>query len=228
MTELMNRSPFILRGFGWFNVFFAAEFLLAAGDWISLNLVLNALLMVWLLVPLNRPALALGRNVAGWIAALALIYAESWLPGLESLTANAKNIQGFSWDYLTELAGDLVNWQMAAWLVVLAALYLFLRNWLRLSVFTVLYFAAGVVLPWAWQELRPADVTDETAPILEAKTDAGAADNAAVAQWHTAFLDYEKNRRARLPAGLSEKDTPFDILILNICSLANDDLEIEL
>lgn len=114
MTDLMNRSPFILRGFGWFNVFFAAEFLLAAGDWISLNLVLNALLMVWLLVPLNRPALALGRNVAGWIAALALIYAESWLPGLESLTANAKNIQGFSWDYLTELAGDLVNWQMAA------------------------------------------------------------------------------------------------------------------
>ena len=62
MTELMNRSPFILRGFGWFNVFFAAEFLLAAGDWISLNLVLNALLMVWLLVPFNRPALALGRR----------------------------------------------------------------------------------------------------------------------------------------------------------------------
>ena len=40
-----------------------------------------------------------------------------------------------------------------------------------------------------------------------------------------AFLDYEKERRAVLPTGLNAKDTPFDIVIMNVCSLSNDDLE---
>ncbi len=219
-----SRSPFALQGLGWFNVFFAAEFLLAAGDWISLNLAANALLIVVLLLPLQHRALKALRTVLCTVAAAALLYAESWLPGWDSLVANTRNILGFSADYLLELAGDFVNWPMVAWGLVLIAAYAFLRNWLRVSVFTVLYFVAGVLAPAAWQTFHPAE-TETTVAVPEAAAPSETADAGAVAQWYDAFIAYEKNRRARIPAGLSEKDTPFDILILNICSLANDDLD---
>ena len=45
-------------------------------------------------------------------------------------------------------------------------------------------------------------------------------------EWYDAFLAYEHDRRARFPNGLSEKDTPFDILLLSICSVSNDDLAV--
>ena len=51
-----------------------------------------------------------------------------------------------------------------------------------------------------------------------------AADSKTIEEWYQAFLNYEKERRAELPQGLPDKDTPFDILLLNICSLSNDDL----
>ena len=222
--ETAPRSPFVLQGLGWFNVFFAAEFLLAAGDWISLNLAANALLIAALLVPLKRRAIARLRAALCAIATAGLLYAESWLPGWESLAANTKNILGFSGDYLLELAGDFVNWPMVAWGLVLIAAYAFLRNWLRVSVFTVLYFVAGILVPTAWQTFHPAEAEVAAAPAADAATAPETADAKAVSQWYDAFIDYEKNRRARIPAGLNEKDTPFDILILNICSLSNDDL----
>ena len=218
-----TRSPFLLQGLGWFNVFFVAEFLLAAGDWIALNLAGNALLIVALLVPLKRRVTKLVRTGACAVAAVALIYAESWLPGWESLVANSRNILGFSGDYLLEIAADVINWPMIAWGVVLIAAYAFLRNWLRVSVFTVLYFVAGILVPTAWQNFHPAQEETAAANIVEAPA-TETANAQAIVQWYDAFIDYEKNRRARIPAGLNEKDTPFDILILNICSLSNDDL----
>ena len=45
-----------------------------------------------------------------------------------------------------------------------------------------------------------------------------------IAKWYSAFLEYEKERRAAFPQGIPAKDTPFDIVLLNVCSLSNDDL----
>lgn len=39
------------------------------------------------------------------------------------------------------------------------------------------------------------------------------------------FHDTEKDRRAEWPDKLAKDSTPFDILLLNICSLSNDDLK---
>ena len=222
MSTTENRSPFLLKGLGWFNVFFIAEFMLAAGDWISLSVAWNALLIVCLLVP-QPQKLRFVQQMLGWAAAAVLLYGESWLPPVASLLSNTQNILGFSWSYLAELASDFVNGQMLLWLVVLAAGYAFLRRWVRVSVFTVLYFTAGILTPWAWQEMHPADTPEPLALAETAATETTDANT--IAQWYDAFIAYEKDRKAALPAGLSAKDTPFDIVLLNICSLSNDDLE---
>lgn len=220
-----NRS---WKGLGIWNVYFVLKFALAAFGYINLDLLGNALLMAWLLLPIDRRALRILRGVLGFVAAVVLIYSESWLPGIESIMANKAGITGFSLLYVTELAIDFINPQMVGWGLLALLLYFLLRNYLRLTFFTIVYFLGAVTFPFV-QSLLPEDApvqvagtaTSTQAPTTgKAKSD----DLKAVGEWYSAFIDYERERRATMPQGLSEKDTPFDILLLSICSLSNDDL----
>lgn len=220
-----NRS---WKGLGIWNVYFVLKFALAAFGYINLDLLGNALLMAWLLLPIDRRALRILRGVLGFVAAVALIYSESWLPGIESIMANKAGITGFSLLYVTELAIDFINPSMVGWGLLALLLYFLLRNYLRLTFFTIVYFLGAVTFPFV-QSLLPEDApvqvagtaTSTQAPTTgKAKSD----DLKAVGEWYSAFIDYERERRATMPQGLSEKDTPFDILLLSICSLSNDDL----
>lgn len=224
-------SPF-LRGLGWWNVFFACEFALAACDYLSLSVLYNALLFFVLLLPVANRKISIARHVLAAAGAAVLVYSESWLPGLDSITSNAANIAGFSASYIKELLWDFVNFEMVGWGIVIALAYLVLRNWIRLSVVTVLYFVGFVLTPYLWNAVNPPETetpelaaTDTTAAESK-KTAAGAADSATITKWLAAFHEYEKDRKAQLPEGLSAKDTPFDIVIMNICSLSNDDLAV--
>lgn len=220
-----NRS---WKGLGIWNVYFVLKFALAAFGYINLDFLSNALLMAWLLLPIDRRALRILRGGLGFVAAVVLIYSESWLPGIESIMANKAGITGFSLLYVTELAIDFINPQMVGWGLLALLLYFLLRNYLRLTFFTIVYFLGAVTFPFV-QSLLPEDApvqvagtaTSTQAPTTgKAKSD----DLKAVGEWYSAFIDYERERRATMPQGLSEKDTPFDILLLSICSLSNDDL----
>lgn len=220
-----NRS---WKGLGIWNVYFVLKFALAAFGYINLDFLGNALLMAWLLLLIDRRALRILRGGLGFVAAVVLIYSESWLPGIESIMANKAGITGFSLLYVTELAIDFINPQMVGWGLLALLLYFLLRNYLRLTFFTIVYFLGAVTFPFV-QSLLPEDApvqvagtaTSTQAPTTgKAKSD----DLKAVGEWYSAFIDYERERRATMPQGLSEKDTPFDILLLSICSLSNDDL----
>ena len=220
-----NRS---WKGLGIWDVYFVLKFALAAFGYINLDFLGNALLMAWLLLPIDRRALRILRGGLGFVAAVVLIYSESWLPGIESIMANKAGITGFSLLYVTELAIDFINPQMVGWGLLALLLYFLLRNYLRLTFFTIVYFLGAVTFPFV-QSLLPEDApvqvagtaTSTQAPTTgKAKSD----DLKAVGEWYSAFIDYERERRATMPQGLSEKDTPFDILLLSICSLSNDDL----
>lgn len=220
-----NRS---WKGLGIWNVYFVLKFALAAFGYINLDFLGNALLMAWLLLPIDRRALRILRGGLGFVAAVVLIYSESWLPGIESIMANKAGITGFSLLYVTELAIDFINPQMVGWGLLALLLYFLLRNYLRLTFFTIVYFLGAVTFPFV-QSLLPEDApvqvagtaTSTQAPTTgKAKSD----DLKTVGEWYSAFIDYERERRATMPQGLSEKDTPFDILLLSICSLSNDDL----
>ena len=197
-------SPF-LRGLGWWNVFFACEFALAACDYLSLSVLYNALLFFVLLLPVANRKLSIVRHVLAAAGAAVLVYSESW---------------------------DFVNFEMVGWGIVIALAYLVLRNWIRLSVVTVLYFVGFVLTPYLWNAVNPLETETpelaaaDTTAAESKKTAAGAADSATITKWLAAFHEYEKDRKAQLPEGLSAKDTPFDIVIMNICSLSNDDLAV--
>lgn len=225
-----------LSGLGLWNVYFIAKFILASLGTLVLQPIYNALLIVVLLMPPKGRELWEKVKTAGCLVfAVTLAYSESWLPSIDSLIANAQNVAGFSINYLVQLAWDFINVPIIVCGIILVLLYQVLKHFVRVSVLTIGYFVFCIVQPY-WADM---DVESRVAPMLASKalsaekavdmalTTKGAAsvENETIQSWYTAFLEYEKDRKATLPNGLSEKDSPFDIVLLNICSLSNDDLE---
>lgn len=230
-TRIENGAGPRFTGLGVWNVYFIIAFALAAFGYIELNLLGNALLMAWLLLPVGPKWLRILRGTLGVAAAAVLLYSESWLPGVDSILANKGGIAGFSLLYMAEFALDFINVKMVGWGLLVFLGYFLVRRYVRVTFFTIVYFLGAVTMPWV-QSILPerapvvtADAGGQTnEAVAPAKT--GKADAKAVGEWYDAFLAYEHDRRARFPNGLSEKDTPFDILLLSICSVSNDDLAV--
>ncbi len=230
-TRIENGAGPRFTGLGVWNVYFIIAFALAAFGYIELNLLGNALLMAWLLLPVGPKWLRILRGTLGVAAAAVLLYSESWLPGVDSILANKGGIAGFSLLYMAEFALDFINVKMVGWGLLVFLGYFLVRRYVRVTFFTIVYFLGAVTMPWVQSilpERAPVVTTDAGGQTNEAAAPAktGKADAKAVGEWYDAFLAYEHDRRARFPNGLSEKDTPFDILLLSICSVSNDDLAV--
>ena len=230
-TRIENGAGPRFTGLGVWNVYFIIAFALAAFGYIELNLLANALLMAWLLLPVGPKWLRILRGTLGVAAAAVLLYSESWLPGVDSILANKGGIAGFSLLYMAEFALDFINVKMVGWGLLVFLGYFLVRRYVRVTFFTIVYFLGAVTLPWVQSilpERAPVVTADAGGQTNEAAAPAktGKADAKAVGEWYDAFLAYEHDRRARFPNGLSEKDTPFDILLLSICSVSNDDLAV--
>lgn len=230
-TRIENGAGPRFTGLGVWNVYFIIAFALAAFGYIELNLLGNALLMAWLLLPVSPKWLRILRGTLGVAAAAVLLYSESWLPGVDSILANKGGIAGFSLLYMAEFALDFINVKMVGWGLLVFLGYFLVRRYVRVTFFTIVYFLGAVTMPWVQSilpERAPVVTADAGGQTNEAAAPAktGKADAKAVGEWYDAFLAYEHDRRARFPNGLSEKDTPFDILLLSICSVSNDDLAV--
>ncbi len=230
-TRIENGAGPRFTGLGVWNVYFIIAFALAAFGYIELNLLGNALLMAWLLLPVGSKWLRILRGTLGVAAAAVLLYSESWLPGVDSILANKGGIAGFSLLYMAEFALDFINVKMVGWGLLVFLGYFLVRRYVRVTFFTIVYFLGAVTMPWVQSilpERAPVVTADAGGQTNEAAAPAktGKADAKAVGEWYDAFLAYEHDRRARFPNGLSEKDTPFDILLLSICSVSNDDLAV--
>lgn len=228
-----NFNILSFTGLGLWNVYFIAKFALAHYEYLTLNFLYNGLLLLFILLPLKNRFLRLVRTGLALIAATALLYSESWLPGPDSIISNAQNIAGFSAMYVAQLIVDFVNVKMVIWGIVIVLAYLLIKNCVRLTVFTLGYFICLVLQPYyvAWttkpaveQNVEVIAQNKPSQPQQETNADPSAITSETIDKWYTAFLDYEKGRRAEFPQGLSANDTPFEIILMNICSLSNDDL----
>ena len=114
-TRIENGAGPRFTGLGVWNVYFIIAFALAAFGYIELNLLGNALLMAWLLLPVGPKWLRILRGTLGVAAAAVLLYSESWLPGVDSILANKGGIAGFSLLYMAEFALDFINVKMVGW-----------------------------------------------------------------------------------------------------------------
>lgn len=209
---------------GLWNLYFVGKLVLHCAGSIALNPWLNLCLAAALLLPLRQALWRRLRQPAAIVAAVALLYYESFLPPLRSLLREAGGLSGFSLEYLLEIAGRLFDPVLALWLMALGTVCVLLRHWLRISVFVLV---ALVLVPLV--------------PLVRLGHDTGT-ETAVVEAAAPAFDTGERLTNSSNPPGLERAVERFfadesrrmllfprmtrdvDVIFLHICSLAWEDL----
>ncbi|MEW5290479.1 cellulose biosynthesis protein BcsG [Erwinia papayae] len=227
------------RGLGGWNFYFLVKFALLWFGYLNFHALSNLVFLAALLFPLPSPRL---HHLRHWLAvpvAIALFWHDTWLPGPESIASQGSQLTGFSGAYLLDLANRFINWPMIGTGFVMLVGYLFIAQWLRITVLVTLMLLwinlvnlagpAFRLLPD--KETTPQAVLNTPTPSGNVAKAASASDQSApptsenLTAWLNQFYQSEKQRITAFPDALPADATPFDILVINICSLAWSDLD---
>ena len=222
------------RGLGAWNYYFLLKFVLLWQGYLNFDALSNLIFAAVLLFPL--PSLRVHRW-RQWIAlpfGLALLYHDTWLPGWRSIVSQGADVTGFSMGYLLELADRFINWQWIGVGFALLVGYLFVSQWIRLTTFTVAALLwvnlSFLVTPFFASKPVTAAVqpTVTAQPVAASGTDNkvnGPPTDANLSAYLEQFYQNESRRTVRFPDALPADAQPFDLLVINICSLAWADLD---
>ncbi|CAI1935328.1 MULTISPECIES: cellulose biosynthesis protein BcsG [Serratia] len=226
------------RGLGGWNLYFLAKFALLWFGYLNFHALPNLVFMAFLLMPIPSQRLHRWRHYLAIPIGIALFYHDTWLPGINSILSQGSQLAGFSAQYLLELIGRFINWQMIGAAFVLFIAYLFVAQWVRVTVFTVaaLVWLNIVNIAGPAVSLLPATSTAAAGGANTPATSAPAAGDAAPADslpptsanltaYLNQFYEREKGRTTAFPASLPADAQPFDLLVINICSLAWADID---
>ncbi|MDP9567709.1 UNVERIFIED_ORG: cellulose synthase operon protein YhjU [Kosakonia oryzae] len=233
------------RGLSGWNFYFLLKFGLLWAGYLNFHPLLNLVFMAFLLMPLPRMRL---HRLRHWIAlpiGFGLFWHDTWLPGPESILSQGSQVAGFSADYLLDLVTRFINWQMIGGVFVLLVAWLFLSQWIRVTVFVVAIMIWLNVLTLTgpafnlWPGGQPTTTVTTTGGGAAA-TVAAAGDTPVVGDmpaqtapptsenlnaYLASFYASEEKRQSTFPAQLPADAQPFDLLVINICSLSWDDIE---
>lgn len=113
------------------------------------------------------------------------------------------------------------------------------QRWINVTALTSVIFLVGFVGPVLWQTIEPllpvrpvitaqseVQPTPAVKPADESpKTDMTAAKSPlSLDDWLSKFYADQTNQQVKFPDALAPDQKPFDLIFLNICSLAKDDL----
>jgi cellulose synthase operon protein YhjU len=230
------------RGLGLWNLYFLAKFGLIGIGALEFHPLANFTFAAVLLYPLPPLWLHRLRNMVAIPIGAALFYYDTWLPPFSRLLAARDDIAGFSFYYLLELIQRLINPDMLAAGVILVVAYLFFSQWLRFTVISVVTLVYLTVVGIPQANTTAAAISAQTTPAVATTSGVQPPQTVALSAGTTtlsqsfpptdenlnayleAFYNEEKQRKTNFPP-LSSQAVPFDLLVLNICSMSWSDLE---
>nr|WP_206677557.1 cellulose biosynthesis protein BcsG [Stenotrophomonas sp. SAM-B] len=226
MTRVVPAAPYAWADLRGWNLYFLSKVVLAWMGALNLKVLPNLLFLVALLVPLRWRWARIARSVLALPIGVALYYQDTWWPPFQRLLAQP-GVLDFSASYWLELMSRFVNWPMVGALTLLVVAYLLLKPWLRMTTLSVIGMLglALIALPlpaglqWGDRtDVASADPTPgrSTAPRGPANTDSL---NAYLAN----FYQQQDTLKTSFPG--PSAGAPFDVIILNVCSLAWSDLD---
>jgi cellulose synthase operon protein YhjU len=220
---------------GLWDFYFVVKLALYFAKYIGFHFFANLAFAIFLLVPLKHPRALLLRRLIAPPLGVVLFYYDTWLPPFSRLIANASQLEDFDLVYLGELVGRFVSYPVLAGLLLLFGIYHYVQRKLRMSTFVLLAMLFTLVpmsaksptqsVAAATGGLGPA-VRPAEPPVFSAGKPAAPPTDVELSARLSGFYQQEATRNVSFsPPGRA--DAPFDILFLQICSLAWDDLEYE-
>jgi cellulose synthase operon protein YhjU len=212
---------------GLWDLYFITKLFLYFGHYMDFHVWPNLAFAVFLVVPIpekyaSRKRLLLYRQVAAIPAGIALFYYDTWLPPIERVFSQASMVEGFSPAYLLELAGRLINPLVIGELALVFVAYYFIAKKFRVS--SIIFIAMLAPLFSIGQGTPKPGLNTAELNIPAANITSGKPDNATLNSQLAAFYSEEGGRNVSFSTP-PQQDAPFDIIILQICSLSWDDLD---
>jgi cellulose synthase operon protein YhjU len=210
-------------GLGLWNLYFLIKLLLFWGGYLNLQILPNLVFAAVLLVPLRNRHASLLRWLIAVPLGVALFYQDSWLPPFSRLL-DQPGVLDFTGEYLLELAGRFIDWNLCGLLLIVVVAYLFVSQWLRLTTLTLGWLALLgsanlLALQAPAQQAANPGTASASAVVSNAEPDSATLDD-----YLQKFYDTEAGRRVEFKPSTSAAQ-PFDLLLINICSMAWDDLD---
>lgn len=205
---------------GLWSYYFFLKLALYFGKYIDFHFWWNLGFALFTLLPAKALWQKFGKQALAVPAGIALLYHDSWLPPLHRALAQKDQLAAFSFNYFMELMGRFIDWRLVAALVAMFAVWSVLSRKLRMSTFALIGIMTAGASPLLAQ-LQPEPAAATTAGTVAAKAADLTPDalNARLSE----FFKTEETRRVQFPQPLTSA-VPFDIVYLQICSLAWDDL----
>lgn len=222
--EIINpASVRVWPGLGPWNLYFILKFVLLWAGYLNLQVLPNLVFAAALLLPLPHRYLRILRTVIAIPVGVALFYQDTWFPPFSRLLAQP-GVLDFSSAYAVELVSRFIDWNLCALLAVLVVVYAFVRHWLRLTTLSVLGLAwlAGANVLSLHSDSEPVAAPASSTSVAAVST--AAPDNATLEAYLQKFYSTEAGRQVEFKPSTSAAQ-PFDLLLINICSMAWDDLE---
>ncbi|WP_158780680.1 cellulose biosynthesis protein BcsG [Pantoea sp. BAV 3049] len=243
MSQQKSQKPSALslwRGLGGWNFYFLIKFALLWFGYLNFHALTNLVFLAGLLLPMPSERL---HRLRHWISipiGIGLFWHDTWLPGPESIMSQGGQLAGFSAAYLLDLANRFINWQMIGTAFVMLVIYLFVAQWVRITVLVslmllwinVVNIAGPSISLLPTKEITPqatlnnAPQSNNVAEAANASDQSAPPTSANLTAWLNKFYESEKQRVTHFPDSLPAESAPFDILVINICSLSWSDLDV--
>lgn len=209
---------------GFWSLYFILKLVLFYVGKIGFDVPLNLALAVAVAIPLRQRWQRIVRLCVALPLGIALLYHDSYLPPFSRVVQTLPELLAFSPLYIAELLLRFVDVGALLGLVALVLFWLLLAHRLRMATFVFLGILTVPLVPMLKHALvqRPVMVANAGAPGNSASPSEALTDDGLTSRLN-AF--YASNKERTLQMSKLPADTPFDLIVLHICSLAWDDMD---
>ncbi|GAB3526718.1 cellulose biosynthesis protein BcsG [Photobacterium alginatilyticum] len=232
---------------GWWNIYFLLKIALKVKGVIGFSTLYNFAFFFFLLIPVANKGLRAAKNSIAVVVGLWLFHYDSFLPPLDRLTTQLSQLLQFDSLYLLELLTRFISLDIILLLCLILIGYYFAQQVFRVTSLVMitmvffsfsntekpLYVQAKVPTTHVSQnDIHQTRITPpQTASALSAEPPGAELklpdiiDDISLNQYRKAFFANEAQKRSSLQSGLNLNHN-FDVLLLNICSISWDDLDL--
>jgi cellulose synthase operon protein YhjU len=212
-----------ITGLGIWNIYFLIKIALFIRGEISFHFLENLAFFAFLALSFNHPLLRRTQQVLAGVFAVVLFYYDSWLPPISRLLKQVGNLQDFSLDYFIEISARVVSLELFLSLFIVCVFYRYTHQWLRYTTLSLVGFGYAYWLASASVDIEPVphQISQKQSRVPQKEVvDVG--NSLSPKQQLTRFYQEQSQLTSAFPEQLPAN--PFDVLILNVCSLSTADL----
>jgi cellulose synthase operon protein YhjU len=207
---------------GLWDLYFITKLFLYFGHFMDFHAWPNLAFALFLILPVphkfaNRRRLLQYRQAVAIPLGIALFYYDTWLPPIARVFEQSSQLGGFSFTYLLELAGRFFNPLVVVGLALLFVAYYFAAKKIRVS--SIIFVAMLAPLFSLGQGKPQPEPSSASGGAFS-----GPADSPSLNAQLAAFYESERSRTVTFTPP-PEGDAPFDVIVLQVCSLSWDDLD---